>query len=85
MGLTEATSYLEQYGGQPLQWEDRQKMLYGFVDRGGVFEWIIVDNDLRSLDAKLDLVKKYKVKAINMWISGNENPGLWDRVRDFKY
>jgi len=83
--LAEAENMIEQYGGQPLQWDDVQKMLYGYVDRGGVFEWFMFDNDLRSLDAKLALAKKYRIPAINMWISGNENPGLWERVRDFTY
>ena len=85
VSLNEAESLIEQYGGQPLQWEDKQKVLYGYIERGGVFEWFMIDNDLRSLDAKLDLVKKYKIRAINLWVSGGENPGLWDRVKNFTY
>jgi spore germination protein YaaH len=82
---SDAQSLVEEYGGQPLQWDDKQKVLYGYFERGGVFEWIMIDNDLRSLDAKLDLVKKYRIPAINMWVSGREDPGLWDRVRTFHY
>lgn len=85
VSLNEAESLLEQYGGPPLQWDDTQKVLYGYFERGGVFEWLMIDNDLRSLDAKLELVKKYKIKAINMWVSGSEQPALWDRVQTFKY
>ena len=85
VSVNEAESLLDQYGGSPLQWDDKQKMLYGYFERGGLYEWIIIDNDLRSLDAKLDLVKKYGVRAINMWVSGGENPGLWDRVKTFTY
>ena len=85
IGIGEAESVLEQYGGSPLQWDDKQKMLYSWFERGGLLEWIMVDNDLRSLDAKLDLARRYKLRAINMWVSGSENPGLWDRIRDFKY
>jgi len=86
-GITvgEADSLIEQYGGPPLMWDDTQKVLYGYIDRGGVFEWFMIDNALRSLDAKLALARKYRIRAINMWISGNENPGLWERVRDFSY
>ncbi len=83
--LSEADSLIRQYGAPPLQWDDMQKMLYGYIDRGGVFEWFMIDNDLRSLDAKLALAKKYRIRAVNMWISGNENPGLWERIRDFRY
>ncbi|MDP2886782.1 MAG: glycosyl hydrolase family 18 protein [Ignavibacteria bacterium] len=84
ISLGEAQSLIEEYGGPPLQWDDKQKVFYGYIERGGVFEWFMIDNELRSLDAKLDLVKKYEIRAINMWVSGRENPGLWDRVRDFK-
>ncbi|MBI4429975.1 MAG: hypothetical protein HY562_12755 [Ignavibacteriales bacterium] len=85
VSLNEAESLVDQYGGSPLQWDDRQKVLYGYFERGGLYEWLMIDNDLRSLDAKLELVKKYKVRAINMWVSGNENPELWDRVKAFTY
>lgn len=81
----EAESLIEQYGGPPLQWDDRQKIWYGYFERGGLFEWLMIDDDVRSLDAKLELVRKYKVRAINMWVSGGENPGLWDRVKEFTY
>lgn len=85
VSLSEAESLLEQYGGSPLQWDDRQKVLYGYFERGGLYEWLMVDNDIRSLEAKLSLVRKYKVRAINMWVSGGENPVLWDRVKEFSY
>ncbi len=85
ISLGEAQSLIRQYGAPPLQWDDTQKMLYGYIDRGGVLEWFMIDNDLRSLDAKLALAKKYRIRAINMWISGGEDPGLWERVRDFAY
>jgi spore germination protein YaaH len=85
ISLSESESLIEQYGGAPLQWDDIQKMAYGYVERGGVLEWLMIDNDVRSLDAKLALVRKYRLRAINMWVSGSENPALWDRVRDFKY
>lgn len=85
ISLGEAQSLVRQYGAPPLQWDDTQKILYGYIDRGGVLEWFMIDNDLRSLDAKLALARKYRIRAINMWISGGEDPGLWARVRDFKY
>jgi spore germination protein YaaH len=80
-----AQELVEKLGARPLQWDDRQKVLIGYVENGGVFEWIVIDNDLRSLDAKLDLVRKYRLRAINMWVNGREDPGLWQRVRDFRY
>jgi spore germination protein YaaH len=82
---SEVASLLEQYGGDPLQWDEKQKVLYGYFERGGLYEWIFSDNDLRSLDAKLDLLKKYKVRAVNMWVSGGEDQGLWERIQSFRY
>lgn len=86
-GITreDAHRLFETHEGMPLQWDDRQKVLFGYIENGGVFEWIFLDNDVRSLDAKLDLVRRYDLRAINMWVNGREDPALWDRVRDFRY
>ena len=79
--IKEVESLLDQYGGSPLQWDDRQKMSFGTIERGGVLEWFIVDNDLRAIGAKINLVRKYHLGGVTMWISGDEHPGLWDRVK----
>ncbi len=86
-GITreQAQTLVTKHGAPPLQWDDRQKVLIGYIENGGVFEWLVLDNDVRSLDAKLDLVRKYKLRAINMWVNGQEDPGLWQRVKDFRY
>ncbi len=81
----DAESLIEQYGGMPLQWDNRQKMLYGYIERGGVFEWFIVDDDIRSFDAKLELVAKHNVGAINMWVFGHEDKKMWERIKEFRY
>jgi spore germination protein YaaH len=85
-GITpqEARALVERHGAAPLQWDDRQKVLIGYVENGGVFEWLVLDNDPRSLDAKLDLVRKYRLRAINMWVNGREDAALWERVRGFR-
>ena len=86
-GITreDAFALVEKHGARPLEWDDRQKVLIGYVENGGVFEWLVLDNDVRSLDAKLDLVRKYRLRAINMWVNGREVPALWQRVGDFRY
>jgi spore germination protein YaaH len=83
ISLKEAQSLIEQYNGMPLLWDDKQKVLFGYIERGGVFEWFFVDNDLRSFDAKLALVKKYKLRGINCWISGGEDPRMWESIKNF--
>lgn len=79
----EAESLLQQYGGAPLTWDDTQKVSFGYFERGGLYEWIFIDNDIRSLDAKLDLVRKYNLRGINSWFSGGEVDGAWDRIASF--
>lgn len=81
----EAESLIEQYNGTPLQWDDRQKMLYGYIERGGVFEWFVLDDDMRSFDAKLELVNTYNVGAINMWVFGHEDNAMWENIKAFRY
>jgi spore germination protein len=83
ISLPEAQSLIAQHDGMPLWWDDRQKVLMGYIERGGVLEWFMIDNDIRSLDAKLDLVRRYNIPAINMWVDGREDPGLWERVANF--
>jgi spore germination protein YaaH len=36
------------------------------------------------LDAKLDLVRRHNVGAVNMWVNGREDPGLWERIASFR-
>jgi len=76
-------SLIEKYDGRPLMWDDKQKMSFGYIERGGVFEWFIVENDIRSFEAKLNLVKKYKLRGINCWFSGQEDTRMWERIREF--
>jgi spore germination protein YaaH len=81
----EVKSLLEQYNGHPLIWDDKQKVSFSYIERGGVFEWFFIDNDIRSFEAKLDLVKKYKLRGINSWISGQEDPRIWERIQEFSW
>ncbi len=80
----DAESLIDQYNGS-LNWDDTQKVKYGYIERGGTFEWFFIDDDIRSLNAKLDLVREYEFGAVNMWIFGDEDPELWNRIQDFSY
>ncbi|MDP2883699.1 MAG: glycosyl hydrolase family 18 protein [Ignavibacteria bacterium] len=79
-----ADSLIKLYRGDPLKWDDKQKVLCGYFEKGGVFEWIFIDNDVRSFDAKLDLVRKYKLRGINNWFSGQDDQRIWTSIRDFR-
>lgn len=75
----EVDSLLTQFKAPPLTWDDTQKMSSGFLERAGVFEWIVSDNDVRNFDAKLDLVTRLRVRGVSMWVNGDEEPGIWSR------
>lgn len=72
---------LEQFDGPPLTWDDRHKMSFSYIERAGVFEWVVSDNDVRAFDAKLELAKRLGVRGVSMWVNGDEEPGIWSRFR----
>ena len=78
-------SLIKHHHGDPLKWDDKQKVSYGYIENGGVFEWFFIDNDIRSFEAKLDLVKKYKLRGINNWFSGQDDPKIWEGIREFSW
>lgn len=85
ISVQEVESLIEQYDGNSLIWDDKQKVSFGYIERGGVFEWFFIDNDIRSFEAKLDLVKKYKLRGINNWFAGQDDPRIWERIREFSW
>lgn len=80
LSLNEVESLMNQYDGMPLTWDDRQKVLYGYIERGGTLEWFFVDNDPRSLQAKLDLARDRGINMLNMWVFGDEDPAFWKMI-----
>src|SRR5690606_18264350 len=65
----------------PMVWDDRQKAAFGFIERAGVFEWLVSDNDVRAFDAKPDLARRLGLRGVSMWVTGDEEPGMWSRFR----
>ncbi len=72
---------LNDFDGPPLTWDDRQKMSFSYIERAGVFEWVVSDNDVRAFDAKLALARRLGVRGVSMWVNGDEESGLWSRFR----
>jgi spore germination protein YaaH/peptidoglycan/xylan/chitin deacetylase (PgdA/CDA1 family) len=75
---TELRSLLASHGAT-LTWDPRQGMAYGFIERMGVLEWLVTDNDARAFDAKLRLARRTGLRGISIWIDGDEDPGIWSR------
>lgn len=48
-------------------------------ERHGVFEHAWVE-DARAFEAKLSLVKQYRLRGYSVWLLGLEDPRTWDVV-----
>lgn len=59
-----------------LIWSDEHQVPYAFYDRGGTFEWLFLE-DARSFRAKLDLVRRHRLRGFSVWVLGSEDPEIW--------
>lgn len=62
-----------------LLWSDTHQVPYAFYDRGGTFEWIFMEN-ARSFRAKLDLVRRHRLRGFSVWVLGSEDPEIWSAL-----
>lgn len=66
--------------GVNVVWDDREKASYGFWSNAGVFEHVWIE-DARAFAAKLELVRKYKLRGYSVWVLGTEDPKVWEIPR----
>ena len=57
-------------------WHEKAGCNYAFWDNGGVFEYVFIE-DGQSLQPKLDILQKYKLRGISVWVLGKEAPDFW--------
>ena len=62
-----------------LIWSDDHQVPYAFYDRGGTFEWIFLEN-ARSFRAKLDVVRRHRLRGFSVWVIGSEDPEIWNAL-----
>lgn len=60
-----------------LRWNDQDKIHYAIFINHFLYEYIYAE-DAASFKAKLNLVKKYKLRGISNWCLGEEDPKVWD-------
>ena len=65
-----------------LTWHDQYKVSYAFYPIAGTFEYLFVE-DARSFAAKLELMKKLKLRGFSVWVLGPEDPGIWAQLKSF--
>jgi len=66
---------LGQYNATPV-WHEKAQVNYAMWDNDGVFEYLFIE-DGRSLKPKLDVLKKYNLRGISVWVLGGEAPDFY--------
>lgn len=75
IGYAKAESLLTNAGAQAT-WDDRDKASWAMWSNAGVYEHVWIE-DARAFNAKLDLVKRYKLRGYSVWVLGTEDPAVW--------
>ncbi len=57
-------------------WNEKAGCNYTVWDNDGVYEYMFIE-DGQSLKPKLDLLEKYKLRGISVWVLGKEAPDFW--------
>ncbi len=60
-------------------WNDKAGCNYAVWDNDGVYEYVYIE-DAQSLKPKLDILKKYKLRGISVWVLGSEGPAFWNTL-----
>jgi spore germination protein YaaH len=76
----EAMRILDSAGVTP-KWDDVQKSPFAMWEEQGVFRhaWL---EDARAFMAKLELVRTHKLRGFSVWLLGDEDPAVWDALRN---
>ncbi|HVX39367.1 MAG TPA: glycosyl hydrolase family 18 protein, partial [Gemmatimonadaceae bacterium] len=74
-----AMGILARYGAK-LEWDDRDKASFALWSNDGINEFLWLE-DARAFQAKLALVRKYKLRGYSVWVLGTEDPKVWEIVR----
>jgi spore germination protein YaaH len=75
IGYTDLQHLLGKSEATP-QWHEKAGCNYAFWENGGVFEYVFIE-DGQSLQPKLDILQKYKLRGISVWVLGSEAPDFW--------
>lgn len=66
-----------------IKWDERAKAPYVEYEENGIIRQVWFEDE-KSTILKLDIVKKYGIKGIAVWvITGKENPEFWKTVKQW--
>ncbi|OQY96575.1 MAG: hypothetical protein B6D37_01720 [Sphingobacteriales bacterium UTBCD1] len=71
---------LKKYNAE-LMWNEKAGCHYTFWDNDGVYEYMYIE-DGASLKPKLDILEKYKLRGISVWVPGKEAPDFWTVLKE---
>ena len=66
---------LGQHDAKPI-WNEQSGCNYAIWENGGTNEYLYIE-DGQSFKLKLDILKKYKLRGISVWVLGREAPDFW--------
>lgn len=78
IGYTEVQYLLGKYAAKPV-WNVKAGCNYAVWDNDGVFEYLYLE-DAQSLKPKLEILEKYNLRGISVWVLGREDPAFWDTL-----
>ncbi|MCZ2339274.1 MAG: hypothetical protein LC127_14005 [Chitinophagales bacterium] len=64
-----------------LRWDANSKCNYAMWQNGGLYEYVFIENG-KSLAPKIELLEKYKLRGISVWVLGGEDPEFWNILRE---
>jgi spore germination protein YaaH len=75
ISYAKAESLLAKSGARTT-WDEKDKSPYAFWSNAGVYEHLWIE-DARAFSAKLELVRKYRLRGYSVWVLGLEDPAVW--------
>ncbi|MBL4905799.1 MAG: hypothetical protein JKZ00_07295 [Flavobacteriaceae bacterium] len=66
---------LDQHNAKKV-WHEKAQVNWTMWDNDGVYEYVFIE-DGQSLKPKLDVLKKYNLRGISVWVLGSEDPEFW--------
>lgn len=62
--------------GAAIEWDSTAQVPFARWPNGGTYEWEFLEN-ARSIGAKLDLMRKYRLRGFSAWVLGMEDEAMW--------
>ena len=61
-------------------WNEKAGVNWAVWDNDGVNEYLFIE-DAQSLKPKLDVLKKFNLRGISVWVLGSEDPAFWPALK----